>query len=57
VTHHPFDTEIGYFIDSVLSDRVEADKYWQQAVRAHEACFAADQSAASGGKPVRLPIL
>jgi len=57
VTHHPFDVEIDYFVDSVLSDRVEADKFWDQAVRAHEACFAADRSAASGGAPVKLPIL
>jgi len=57
VTHHPFDDEIDYFIDSVITDRIEADRAWRQALRVHEACFAADQSAGSGGTPIKLPIL
>ena len=56
VAHHPFPGEIAHFIDCILSGR-ESHVSLEDAVNTHEACFAADMSAARGGAPIKLPLL
>lgn len=56
VSHHPFPGEIAHFIDCILSGR-ESHVNLEDAVNTHEACFAADMSAAQGGAPIKLPLL
>ena len=55
VAHHPFPQEIDHFIDCIRTGR-QSPVSLQQAVNTHEACFAADMSAAQGGRPIRLPL-
>jgi predicted dehydrogenase len=55
VTHHPFDQEIDYFIECIVSDQ-EPMIGIPDAFKTHEIAFAAEQSAKTG-KPVSLPLL
>lgn len=55
VAHHPFPAEIDHFIDCVRTG-VESHANLRGAVNTHEACFAADRSGRTGGKPVALPL-
>jgi predicted dehydrogenase len=55
VEHHPFDAEIDHFVDCILEDR-ESHCNIADAYHSHELCLAIDQSLASGGRPVRLPL-
>jgi predicted dehydrogenase len=55
VAHHPFGAEIDHFVDCIRTGR-ESHVSLQDAVNTHEACFAADQSAASDGTPITLPL-
>jgi predicted dehydrogenase len=54
VSHHPFQGEIDHFVDCVRSGR-ESHVNLADAVNTHQACFAADRSAAAGGTPIDLP--
>jgi predicted dehydrogenase len=54
VSHHPFQQEVNHFVECIERD-VESHASVADAVKTHEICFAADQSAAQG-KPVRLPL-
>jgi len=56
VTHHPFREMIDHLVDYILNDR-ESHVSAEDAVKTHEIVFALDQSAAQGGKPVKLPLL
>jgi predicted dehydrogenase len=55
VAHHPFQGEIDHFVDCILAGR-ESHVSLADAVNTHEACFAADMSAAQGGRAVKLPL-
>lgn len=55
VSHHPFAGEINHFIDCIREGD-ESHVNLDDAVNTHEACFAADLSAKSGGKPITLPL-
>jgi len=55
VTHHPFDGEIDHLIDCILKDK-ESHVNLDDAAKTHELIFAIDESAANGGKPVKLPL-
>jgi predicted dehydrogenase len=55
VAHHPFPQEVDHFIECIRSGR-ESHVSLRDAVNTHEACFAAEDSAARGGAPVRLPL-
>jgi len=55
VTHHPFQQEIDHIVECILTD-TESYVSVQDAVNTHEACLAADISAAEN-RPVRLPLL
>jgi predicted dehydrogenase len=55
VAHHPFRQEIDHFVDCVLNNR-ESPVSLHDAVNTHEACFAADRSAAESGRPIKLPL-
>lgn len=55
VTHHPFPQTIGHLVDCVRAGK-ESHVNLADAINTHEACFAADLSAAQGGRPVRLPL-
>ena len=54
VAHHPFPAQIDHFVACIRTGR-ESHVNLADAVNTHEACFAADQSAALGGVPIRLP--
>ena len=54
VTHHPFNQEIDYFIDCIVTDR-EPMIGIPDAFKTHEIVFAAERSAETG-KPVTLPL-
>ncbi|HZP84872.1 MAG TPA: Gfo/Idh/MocA family oxidoreductase [Chthonomonadaceae bacterium] len=54
VTHHPFDGEIGHFIDCILNDK-ESFVNLADAAITHEVCYALDKSAETG-QPVKLPL-
>jgi predicted dehydrogenase len=56
VTHHPFPEIIDHLVDCILNGR-ESHVSAEDAVKTHEIVFALDQSAAQGGKPVKLPLL
>ena len=56
VAHHPFQGEIDHFVDCILSGK-ESHVNLEDAVNTHEVCFAADESAAADGKPIKLPLL
>ena len=55
VAHHPFQGEIDHIVDCILKDE---DSYADifDSINTHEACFAADISAAEG-RPVALPLI
>lgn len=55
VAHHPFRQEIDHFVDCILTNQ-ESPVNLHDAVNTHEACFAADRSAAEGGRPISLPL-
>lgn len=55
VSHHPFQGEIDHFVDCILAG-AESHVSLADAVNTHEACFAADRSAAAGGTPIKLPL-
>ena len=55
VEHHEFQQEIDHFVDCILND-VESHVNLADAVKTHQVCLAIDQSAAAGGKPVKLPL-
>ena len=55
VSHHPFVGEVNHLVDCVLKDK-ESHVNLDDAVKTHEICLAADQSAATG-KPVKLPLM
>jgi len=52
VTHHPFDGEIGHFIDCILTGQ-ESPVNLAAAAKTHAVCYALDRSAAEG-RPVKL---
>jgi predicted dehydrogenase len=56
VTHHPFQGEIDELVECVLQNR-ETHLSVFDGQKTMEACLAADRSAASGGRPVRLPLM
>jgi predicted dehydrogenase len=53
VSHHPFDGEIGHFLDCIR-DGKESHASIRDAVNTHHAVFAIDESAAAGGTPVAV---
>jgi len=55
VAHHPFREEVDHFVECVRTGR-ESHASLADAVNTHEACFAADHSAALGGAVVTLPL-
>ena len=55
VAHHPFQGEIDHLVDCIRNG-VESHCNLADAVKTHEVCLALDQSAAEGGRPVRLPL-
>lgn len=55
VSHHPFDAEMGHFLECIVQDR-ESHCSIADAYRTHELCIAIDRSIAAGGRPVRLPL-
>lgn len=55
VHHHPFDAQFAHLIESIRSGR-SAHCDIADAYRTHEVCLAIDQSIASGGQPVKLPL-
>lgn len=52
VTHHPFDGEIGHFIDCILKNE-ESHVNLADAVKTHEVCYALEESAQTR-RPVRI---
>jgi predicted dehydrogenase len=52
VTHHPFDGEIGHFIDCILKGE-ESHVNLADAAKTHEVCYALEQSTQTG-KSVRI---
>jgi predicted dehydrogenase len=56
VTHHPFQDEIDDLVDSILEGRATTIDVFD-AQKTMEVCLAADRSAASGGQPVKLPLI
>ncbi|MAG35816.1 MAG: oxidoreductase [Dehalococcoidia bacterium] len=55
VAHHPFQEEIDHFVDCIVSSS-ESHVNLADAINTHEVCFAAEQSSAAGGRPIRLPL-
>ncbi len=55
VSHHPFQGEIDHFVECIRTGR-ESHVNLADAVNTHEACFAADLSAARQGAPVPVPL-
>ena len=55
VAHHEFQEEIDHLVDCILND-VESHVNLADAVKTHQVCLAIDQSAADGGRPVKLPL-
>lgn len=55
VTHHPFVAEVAALVDAIRLDH-RALPDLEDAVRTHEICFGAAQSAETG-RPVALPLL
>ncbi len=53
VSHHPFPEMVSHFVDCILND-VESHDNLANAVNTHQACFAAEESAANGSTPIRL---
>lgn len=55
VTHHPFQPEINHLIDCIKSGR-ESHCSLEDSINTHEACIAANMSAATG-KTIELPLI
>jgi predicted dehydrogenase len=55
VAHHPFKEEIEHFLECIESD-VESHASIHDAYRTMAVCFAIDESAAKGGRPVRVRL-
>ncbi len=55
VAHHPFRAEIDHFIDCLDRD-VESHASIHDTVKSMAVCFAIDESAAHGGRPVRVKL-
>lgn len=55
VAHHPFNGEMSHLLDCIAKNE-ESHVNLEDAINTHEACFAADISAAEG-RPVKLPLL
>ena len=53
VSHHPFAQEIDHFVECIRSGK-ESHVNLADAVNTHQACFAADRSAAQDGAPLGL---
>lgn len=56
VSHHPFQAEFDHFVECLLAGQ-ESHCNIEDAVKSHEICFAADQSAERHGETVHLPLL
>lgn len=56
VSHHPFQGEIDELVSCILEKR-ETHLNVHDAQKTMEICLAADRSAASGGRPVGLPLI
>jgi predicted dehydrogenase len=56
VDHHPFQAEIDDFVDAIVQRRETMLSVFD-AQKTMELCLAADQSAAQGGVPVKLPLI
>lgn len=54
VTHHPFNPEMSHLLDCIGQD-VESPLSLENTLNTHEACLAADISAAEG-RAVQLPL-
>jgi predicted dehydrogenase len=54
VAHHPFDGEIGHFVDCILND-TESHVNLADAAKTHADCCALDRSVAEG-RPVRIEL-
>lgn len=52
VSHHPFDGEIGHFVDCILKNE-ESHVNLADAAKTHAVCYALDRSVAEG-RPVKL---
>jgi predicted dehydrogenase len=55
VAHHPFQQEIDHFVECILGGH-ESPVSLANAVNTHAACFAADTSAAQGGRPIGVSL-
>ena len=55
VAHHPFRGQIDHFVECIRTGR-DSHVSLHDAVNTHEACFAADRSAARDAIPVSLPL-
>src|SRR5690606_28960359 len=53
VTHHPFRAEIEHFVDCIEND-VESHASIYDSIKSMAICFAIDESAAQGGRPVKV---
>jgi predicted dehydrogenase len=54
VSHHPYQEELDYFVECILSDQTNILDV-AESVKIHEIIFAADLSAEMG-RPVKLPL-
>ena len=57
VSHHPFQDEIDDLVESILDRQRPMTIDVFDAQKTMEVCLAADQSAALGGHPVKLPLI
>jgi predicted dehydrogenase len=55
VSHHPFPSEVDHFVDCIR-ERKKTMVDLDDAIKTFEIIEAADRSAQSGGKPVKLPL-
>ena len=53
VTHHPFKAEIAHFIECI-DNNIESHASIYDSIRSMAICFAIDESAAQGGRPVKV---
>lgn len=55
VTHHPFKAEIAHFMECVEND-VESHASIYDSYKSMAVCYAIDESASQGGRPVRVNL-
>ena len=55
VSFFPFGSLVDHFVECIRTD-TESHCNLEDAAKTHEVCLAADQSAAEGGRPVKLPL-